>query len=92
MYHKSVGYIILIEQELLAETLVKLYVCFFRFVLIREKMTQVQTVVLLKYCRCSFSRGIIQSGLISLIFHPASYLKVVKYPFRVHAKTRHRAA
>lgn len=55
-------------------------------------MTQVQTVVLLKYCRCSFSRGIIQSGLISLIFHPASYLKVVKYPFRVHAKTRHRAA
>lgn len=52
-----------------------------------EKMMQVQIVVMLKYCRCSFSGGIIQSGLMSLISHPAGYLKVVKYHFIAHVKT-----
>lgn len=52
-------------------------------------MMQVQIVVMLKYCRCSFSGGIIQSGIMSLISHPAGYLKVVKYHFIAHVKTCH---
>lgn len=52
-------------------------------------MMQVQIVAILKYCRCSFSGRIIQSGLMSLIHHPAGYLEVVKYHFSAHAKTCH---
>lgn len=52
-------------------------------------MMQVQIVVMLKYCRCSFNGSITQSGLMPLISHPAGYLKVVKYHFRAHVKTCH---